>query len=77
MPVLMVKVAEDESSVEYRFGPTEERMGLLRLDKKSGDIYVHEAVPSEDADQCFFSAALKAREHWRAQSYPARSDADL
>ena len=42
---LLVKVEEDERSVRYRFGPAEDRMGLVELDKVGGLVRELESVP--------------------------------
>ena len=42
---LLVKVEEDERFVRYRFGPAEDRMGLVELDKVGGLVRELEPVP--------------------------------
>ncbi len=42
---LLVKVEENERCVRYRFGPAEDRMGLVELDKVGGLVRELESVP--------------------------------
>jgi hypothetical protein len=42
--VLILKEAEDESFVSYKFGPNEAQMGLLQLNKETGEV--KEIIPA-------------------------------
>jgi len=56
--VMLVKVGEDESSVRYRFGPDEGNLGLLELNKRTGDVS-QLAPPDSDPPGVDFSNARK------------------
>jgi hypothetical protein len=43
------KVREDAESVEYRFGDYgQDRWGVLRLDKRSGEVVIVEPAPGDE-----------------------------
>ena len=45
LSTVLLKVEEDERSVRYRFGPDQDRMGLVELDKVRGLVRELEPVP--------------------------------
>ncbi|NHC12937.1 hypothetical protein [Motilibacter deserti] len=55
---MLLKVEEDEARVRYRFGPTEDNLGLLELDKESGEVTQLQS-PDSDPPGVDFSNARK------------------
>lgn len=71
--ILLLKEREDTTSVVYRFGPHEELLGRLQLDKISGMVTEIEAVPTGNSEVFFPRAAVKIRQHWREGGFPEKS----
>lgn len=71
--VLLVKESEDDTSVVYGFGPHEEKLGRLQLDKTSGVVKEIEPAPTNNAEALFPRAAVKIRQHWREGNFPEKS----
>ncbi len=71
--VLLLKECEDDTSVEYKFGPDDGVLGTLRLDKVTGLVDEIEPVAVINPRAFFTRAAVKIRQHWRENSFPERS----
>jgi hypothetical protein len=71
--ILLVKESEDEQTVVYRFGPNEEKLGCLLLDKTSGMVKELEPVPTSTSEVLFPRAAVKLRQHWKEGNFPEKS----
>ena len=76
MSVWLHKVSETEESVVYRYGPTPDRMGVLELDRETGDVYVREPVPEEQAEEFSLLGSLALSRCWREGNFPERVDAE-
>jgi hypothetical protein len=72
--IVLIKDLEDDLRVRYRFGPDEARLGLLQLDKETGDVHEMKPAPCGQPQEAFFPAALKVREHWRGGAFPDRTE---
>lgn len=59
--VLLLKEYEEDAKVIYRFGPDEERMGIIQLDKGTGKFSEIEAIPDPKLPSRFYfdRAAVK------------------
>lgn len=59
--VLLLKDYEDDEKVIYRFGPHEESMGKIQLDKVTGKLLEVEAIPDQELPSRFYfdRAAMK------------------
>jgi hypothetical protein len=65
------KVREDGDSVVYRFGDDREsRWGMLRLDKRSGEVTIIEPAPGDEHNRLSRPAARKVFLHWQEGSFP-------
>ena len=73
MYILLLKELEDETQVTYRFGPDEQHLGRLQLNKADGEVSELEPAPGEIDEALFTRAAVKLRQHWRAGSFPEKS----
>ncbi len=71
--LLLIKDRDDAQSVRYRFGPDEQHLGLLQLDKQTGDVHELTGAPHPHPQEIFFPSAVKVREHWRSGNYPDRT----
>lgn len=71
--VLLLKEHEDDQYVVYKFGPHEEALGRLRLDKATGVVDEIDPVTTINPQAFFNRAAVKVRQHWRTGNFPDRS----
>ncbi len=71
--VVILKQSEDHSAVIYSFGSTEEKLGLLQLEKDSGNVKELEPVPEKNSESLFARAAVKVRQHWKEGLYPEKT----
>jgi hypothetical protein len=71
--VLLLKENENAEKVTYRFGLTEEELGLLCLNKINGSVEELFPVPTVDSQAVFPRAAVKVRQHWREGFFPKES----
>ena len=70
-------MSETEESVVYKYGPSLDRLGLLELDRQTGDVYVREPVPGEEAEEFSLLGSLKLSRCWREGEFPESCEADL
>ena len=68
--VLLLKESENDEFVDYRFGPSEEQFGLVRLVKASGEVLELESTLATDPDRFLMVASAKVRQYWRQNSFP-------
>ena len=73
MYILLLKELEDQVRVTYRFGPDEQHLGRLQLNKADGEVVELEPVPGQTGQAMFTRAAVKLRQQWRAGSFPEKS----
>ena len=71
--ILITKEKEDESSVIYRFGSHEDRLGSLWLDKLSGEVKELQKTPEQNSQAFFQRAAVKVWQHWKKGSFPEKT----
>jgi hypothetical protein len=68
--VLLLKKIENDEFVDYRFGPSEEQLGLVRLVKASGEVLELESTPATNPDRFFMIATGRVRHYWRQNIFP-------
>ncbi|OCR02402.1 hypothetical protein BCD67_22285 [Oscillatoriales cyanobacterium USR001] len=68
--ILLLKEKEDDTSVVYHFGPDENDLGLLWLDKSSGVVKELKQTSVNNSEAFFQKAAVKIRQHWKAGDFP-------
>lgn len=73
--VLILKEAEDEFSVTYKFGPDENNMGLLQVSKDTGEAkeLVPVPIPRNNPKFYFTPAAMKLYQWWQKGDFPERT----
>jgi hypothetical protein len=71
--VLLLKESENDLKVIYRFGPNEEKLGRLQLDKLTGEIKEIEPAPTHNSSALFPRAAAKIYRHWKEGILPEES----
>ncbi|MCC5663429.1 hypothetical protein [Nostoc mirabile] len=71
--VLILKEKEDEIGVTYRFGPHEDRLGSLWIDKFSGEVKELQETPEQNSQAFFQRAAVKVWQHWKKGSFPEKT----
>lgn len=68
--VAIRKLSGNESHVEYKFGPNEETVGRLRIDRRTGTIEILEEVPGDDSRSYSIRASRKLTLHFRNNEFP-------
>ncbi|MEG5034425.1 hypothetical protein [Microcoleus sp. AT3-D2] len=71
--VLLLKEQEDDTAVIYHFGPDEDHLGALWLDKSSGAVKELKKTPVNNSEAFFPRAAVKVRQHWKAGMFPPKT----
>lgn len=71
--VLLLKESEDDNKVVYRFGPNEEELGRLQVDKLTGKVKEIEPAPTYNSSALFPRAATKIYRHWKEGNFPEQS----
>jgi hypothetical protein len=68
---MLYKAEETPVYVAYRFGPSSDRLGVIRLDKSTGEFTVVDNVPDAGADQYYVFRAQKRLAECRSEGdYP-------
>jgi len=70
MYVMIRKKADDEVHAEFEFGPNENRLGRIRIDKASGEMVVLKDVPDDTKSIYSTLAQRKIHLHWKDGEYP-------
>lgn len=71
--VLIVKDKEDDMGVTYRFGPHEDHLGTLWIDKSTGEVKEVEKTPANNPQAIFQRAAVKIWQHWKQGVFPEKT----
>ena len=71
--IILPKEHENNINVTYRFGTNEKELGLLKLDKKTGEIVEIQPTPINNSSALFFRAATKARSYWKSKTFPEQT----
>lgn len=64
------RLSVNEEFAEYSFGPNDEEVGRLRINKRSGEIEVLEEVAGDDSKKYSVRAARKLLLHFRVNEFP-------
>ena len=64
------KLNANDDFAEYSFGPTEEEVGRLRINKSSGEVEILEEVEGDDSKKYSTRAARKLTLHFRKNEFP-------
>ena len=64
--VLLLKESEDEENVVYKFGPDEEKMGRVQINKKTGEYTQLMPVPNTETTFYYNRAVSKLLKHLRS-----------
>ncbi len=72
--VILLKQAETERTVTYRFGPDEEHLGLVTFDKRTLETRQLEPVPEGCAGDHLTPARWKLLRFARTGSFPDRAE---
>ena len=60
----------DDEFAEYSFGPNDDKLGRLRINKRSGEIEVLEEVAGDESKKYSVRAARKLILHFRSNEFP-------
>jgi hypothetical protein len=71
--ILIQKETEDDENIIYSFGPNENCLGYLALNKVSGKSEQKKAVPVDNPDAFFVRAASKLYKHWQSGQIPEKT----
>ena len=71
--VLLVKTEEQKEYVTYEYGPNEKQLGLIRINKLTGDV--KDLVPAavDNHARVFMAAAVKLRQYVSSGEFPERT----
>ena len=68
--IMIRKVLESPTAAAYAFGPCEDRLGQLKLDKATGNVVLVEPAPGDDERALYHRAMYKIKKHWAAGELP-------
>ncbi|ABA22405.1 conserved hypothetical protein [Trichormus variabilis ATCC 29413] len=71
--VLILKEQEDERGVTYLFGPHEDDLGALWLDKSNGEVKELQETSTQNSQALFQRAAVKVRQYWKKGAFPEKT----
>ena len=71
--IMILKQKEDLEKAIYSFGPNEEKLGCLQLNKIDGKIEEVRQVPVENPSAFFNRAAIKLYCHWKNGELPEKT----
>jgi len=71
--VLLKKISETPEVAEYSYGPSEEVVGRVQIDKYSGEVSLLQLAPGDTQQALFTRAAWKLEEHWEEGQFPDTS----
>lgn len=68
--VFIEKFAGGEGLVTYRFWDFPDKVGVLSIGRKSGEIMLVEAMPGDSGNAHFTRAGVKILQYWRKGELP-------
>lgn len=68
--VKLNKISDNDSSVRYSFEADPARIGVLALNKATGDSQLVQPMPSDEGLHCYTRAAVKVRREWSEGRLP-------
>lgn len=71
--ILILKEQEDEEKVIYGFGPDEQHLGSLTVNKKDGKIEEVRSAPVNKPSAYFTRAAAKVYKSWQRGELPKKT----
>lgn len=71
--ILILKIHESTNKVIYAFGPNEQQMGKLEINKKNGYFKILKPVEIQNSQAFFKRAAMKLSQHWKNNEFPQRT----
>jgi hypothetical protein len=88
MCIPIEKISEDDETAEYQFSADihephpqyrdgcqvlGQAHGTMSVDKSSGEIILVQAMPWDESEKRFSSAARKIKEHWEVGEFPDKT----
>ena len=71
--VILLKESENEEQVIYKFGPNENQIGILRIDKATGLVGELKPTPINNSSAFFHRAAAKIHLCWKQGKFPEKT----
>ena len=71
--ITITKLEESSLFADYTFADPETEVGVLRLNKSTGDVDLLQAASNDTSGIRFRSAATKLMLHWRDGEFPDKT----
>ncbi len=71
MYIAIRKLIEQEGTVAYSFGISDDKMGRVEIDKSTGNVRLIVESADDPSSRLFARVAHKLRQHWDKGEYPA------
>ncbi|HEY7494305.1 MAG TPA: hypothetical protein VIH59_24790 [Candidatus Tectomicrobia bacterium] len=70
--IMIRKITDNPTSVEYTFGTGEGRPGQLKIDQGTGNVVLVEPAPDDDKGVLYQRATyhIQGKKHWAAGELP-------
>lgn len=67
------KISEDNFYASYEYSSTENKVGKITIDKKTGDVYFDQLAEDDVTAAKANRAATKLMKHWQKGEYPDKT----
>lgn len=71
--VTIYKISETDSFAVYEYGPNEDRVGQIQINKETGDIEILSNVPGDVKMTYSLCAKRKLFLHWQNKEFPDKT----
>ncbi|QGQ22348.1 hypothetical protein F1728_06530 [Gimesia benthica] len=71
--VTIYKISESDSFAIYEYGPNEDCVGQIQINKGTGEIEILSNVPSDDKMTSALCAKRKLYLHWKNKEFPDKT----
>jgi hypothetical protein len=68
--IVIRKIQETKDSAEYGFGKSEDQLGILKINKLTGEVLLVKEAPGINSNSLYEKAAYKIRKHWESGELP-------
>lgn len=69
----LIKISENEVSVQYQFETDKNNTGIIEIRKSDGNVKEIQAAPADSEGLIFERAAWAAIRHWRQGEFPDKT----
>ena len=71
--VTIYKIADTDSFAVYEYGPNEDCVGQIQINKETGDIEILSNVPGDEKMTSALCAKRKLYLHWKNKEFPDKT----